>query len=78
MSRKEKFSRAARSYRQQEADDRIYLDRENEETELPARSKKHPSSKNKLSRLYYNVLFILFVALVIFLFWYGNKYYSTS
>jgi len=77
MSRKEKFSRTARNHRQQETDDRIYLDSEDEETKLPARSKKHPSSKNKLSRLYYNLLFILFVALVVFLFWYGNKYYSS-
>ncbi|HIW33686.1 MAG TPA: hypothetical protein IAA29_12960 [Candidatus Paenibacillus intestinavium] len=78
MSRKEKFSRTTRKFRQQETDDRIYLDNDSEETKLPARSKKHPSSKNKLSRIYYNVLFVMFVALVVFLFWYGNKYYSAA
>lgn len=77
MSRKEKFSRTGRDKKQHEADDHIYLDSDTEQLELPARSKKYPSSKHKLTRLYYNILFLMFVALVIFLFWYGKKYTSS-
>lgn len=41
---------------------------------LPPRRKKFPSSLNKVNKWYYNILFVLFVVLVVFLFWYGNTY----
>lgn len=41
---------------------------------LPPRRKKFPSSINKVNKWYYNILFVLFVILVVFLFWYGNTY----
>lgn len=41
---------------------------------LPPRRKKFPSSINKVNKWYYNILFVLFLILVVFLFWYGNTY----
>lgn len=41
---------------------------------LPPRSRKHPSASQKLTRLYYNLLFVLFVCLVAGLFWYGINF----
>jgi len=74
----EKFSRQARSKKHQETGMTIHNElEEHEEAKLPPRTKKHPSSKEKLTKIYYNVVFILFVGLVLFLLWYGNNYYST-
>ncbi|MFF2482129.1 hypothetical protein [Paenibacillus sp. NPDC058071] len=42
--------------------------------QLPSRRQKFPSSAHKITKWYYNVLFILFVSLVAGLFWYGVKY----
>jgi len=73
----EKFSRQAKSKRHQETGITIHNElEENEQDKLPPRTKKYPSSKAKLTRIYYNVVFFLFVALVLFLLWYGNNYYS--
>ncbi|MDQ6418266.1 hypothetical protein RB620_02330 [Paenibacillus sp. LHD-117] len=43
---------------------------------LPPRRKKFPSSIHNVYKWYYNLLFILFLGLVAFLFWYGNKFSS--
>lgn len=80
MSRKEKFSRSARGKVNQhvtEASNIYESETEISVSNLPSRRKTHPSSKVKLTKIYYNILFILFVALVVFLFWYGNKYSIT-
>lgn len=78
MSRKEKFSRASRRYVQQQdgADVRERLgdgDAAGPDA-LPPRRKKFPSSRHKIARWYYNLLFVLFVGLIAFLFWFGNTY----
>lgn len=78
MSRKEKFSRQARRKKQHETGEPIHNEHGEQQSALPPRTKKHPSSKAKLTKLYYNVVFVLFVALVVFLLWYGNNYYSTT
>lgn len=78
MSRKEKFSRSRKNkHHETEAYQYLADDADVPTQELPSRRKKHPSSKNKLTKIYYNVLFVLFVSLVAFLFWYGNKYAYT-
>lgn len=77
MSRKEKFSRSARKSKRHMADIQSEMERDQEQPEaLPSRRKKFPSSKHKMTRIYYNLLFLLFVGLVVFLFWYGNEYTS--
>lgn len=77
MSRKQKFSRANRA-KHHETGRAIHNFEDTEENSLPPRSKKYPSSKGKLTRIYYNVVFVLFVALVLFLLWYGSSYYPTT
>jgi hypothetical protein len=41
---------------------------------LPPRRKVHPSSVQKITKWYYNLLFLLFVCLVAGLFWYGMRF----
>jgi hypothetical protein len=41
---------------------------------LPPRRKKFPSSSQKVTKWYYNLLFFLFLCLVAGLFWYGLKF----
>ncbi|NIK21081.1 hypothetical protein [Paenibacillus lupini] len=41
---------------------------------LPPRRKKHPSNVQKVTKWYYNALFLLFVCLVAGLFWYGIRF----
>ena len=77
MSRKQKFSRANKN-KQLETDIPIHNDVEEQGKTLPPRTKKYPSSKAKLTKVYYNVVFVLFVALVVFLLWYGNNYHSNT
>lgn len=75
MSRKELHSRSARRRKSAEAELRRNVPAgEDGPTELPPRRKKFPSSIHKLYKWYYNLLFLLFVALVVFLFWYGNEF----
>ncbi|MDQ8735488.1 hypothetical protein [Paenibacillus sp. LHD-38] len=75
MSRKEKFgnSRAARQHEETAAPSSIGTN-SNEGEALPPRRKKHPSSNYKVTKWYYNLLFVLFVSLVGGLFWYGLKF----
>jgi hypothetical protein len=75
MSRKEKFgsSRVARQH-EMTAEPSIIGTDSNEGEALPPRRKKHPSSVNKVTKWYYNLLFFLFVCLVGGLFWYGLKF----
>ncbi|MFC6332311.1 hypothetical protein ACFP56_06715 [Paenibacillus septentrionalis] len=75
MSRKEKFSRYNRK-NQHETGIPIHNELEKQGDTLPPRTKKHPSNKAKLTKVYYNVVFFLFVSLVVFLLWYGNNYYN--
>ncbi len=69
MSRKEKFSRTSSRSRE-----RAKLQQQEDTQNLPPRSERFPSSRNTLARWYYNLLFVLFAALVVFLFWYGKRY----
>lgn len=75
MSRKEKFgsSRAARQHERTAEPSGSGTDSIEGET-LPPRRKKHPSSISKVTKWYYNLLFLLFVSLVGGLFWYGLKF----
>lgn len=41
---------------------------------LPPRRKVHPSSVQKVTKWYYNLLFLLFVCLVAGLFYYGLRF----
>lgn len=80
MSRKEKFSRSSRGRgKHQVTDARNFYDNESEirVSDLPSRRKTHHSNKIKVVKIYYNILVVLFVALVIFLFWFGKKYSTT-
>lgn len=74
MSRKEKFSRRSARKMQSKLEKSTPEANNNELIKLPPRSKKFPSSKHKLTKWYYNFLFFLFVCLVAFLFWYGNRF----
>jgi len=79
MSRKEKFSRTSRKARKYKADSYFELEQTKEQPEtLPPRQKKFPSSKQKLTKIYYNVLFVLFIILIAFLFWYGKQYTASQ
>ncbi|OBZ17821.1 MULTISPECIES: hypothetical protein [Bacillales] len=75
MSRKEKFG-SSRGTRQHEMTAEPYSigTDSNEGEALPPRRRKHPSSINKVTKWYYNLLFLLFVCLVGGLFWYGLKF----
>lgn len=44
------------------------------ETGMPPRSSVHPSAKRNLSAWFYRVLVVLFIGLVVYLFWWGNKH----
>lgn len=44
------------------------------ETGMPPRSSVHPSAAHSLSRWFYRALVVLFVALVAYLLWWGNKH----
>ncbi|MFF2090144.1 hypothetical protein [Paenibacillus sp. NPDC058174] len=75
MSRVEKFGRSRRRQQHEKAaapprNDTVT----NAEAQLPPRRKKFPSQAPKITKWYYNVLFLLFVSLVAGLFWYGIKY----
>ncbi|MFD2115992.1 hypothetical protein ACFSTH_04500 [Paenibacillus yanchengensis] len=74
MSRKEKFSRANRKKRIKKQFIEAATSAIETTEEMPARSKKHPSSKQQMTKLFYNTLFVLFVLLVIVLFWYGLEH----
>lgn len=43
-------------------------------TALPPRRKKYPSSAQKVTKWYYNLIVVLFLGLVAALFYYGIKY----
>ncbi|CAM3968677.1 hypothetical protein L1N85_03905 [Paenibacillus alkaliterrae] len=75
MSRKEKF-RSSRASIQQEKTAMPFnagTDPSVDEA-LPPRRQKFPSSNQKVTKWYYNFLFLLFVCLVGGLFWYGLKF----
>ncbi len=75
MSRKERFGSRREGLQQAKAK------ASDEETtagshdgELPPRRKKFPSSSQRVTKWYYNLLFFLFVCLVAGLFWYGVRF----
>ncbi|MFD0586870.1 hypothetical protein ACFQZE_02555 [Paenibacillus sp. GCM10027627] len=76
MSRKDRHSRSSKKIETEKVGEFTSLTEEGETNQLPPRRKKFPSSLNKVHKWYYNLLFILFVCLVVFLFWYGNKFSS--
>jgi len=78
MSRVEKFGRSRRTAQTTDGDNSTTnaVDKmnKNEAAKLPPRRKKFPSSGQKAAKWFYNLLFVIFVGLVVFLFWYGNKF----
>ncbi|MGO4544246.1 hypothetical protein AB4Z29_05575 [Paenibacillus sp. 2TAB23] len=75
MSRKEKFGNSRGNRQQDKAANSLSIGTDSNEGEaLPPRRKKHPSSNYKVTKWYYNLLFVLFVSLVAGLFWYGTKF----
>lgn len=44
------------------------------ETGMPPRSTVHPSARRHLSRWFYRALVVLFVALVVYLLWWGRRH----
>lgn len=74
MSRVEKYSRH-KIKTQHETDTQVNHEM-NIEGDLPPRTKTHVSSKQKLTRFYYNLIFVFFLALVVALFIYGYKHTS--
>lgn len=77
MSRKQKFSRSSavrKQARAAEPEPSVIEDDSIDVQKLPPRRVKFPSSIHKVTKWYYNLLFILFVGLVVALFWYGNKF----
>lgn len=44
------------------------------ETGMPPRSSVHPAAGRNMSRWFYRVLVVLFVALVAYLLWWGNRH----
>ena len=43
------------------------------EQDMPSRRSKYPSSRNKMTQLFYRLLIVLFVALVVVLLYYGKN-----
>lgn len=75
MSRKVKYGSSRASSQQEGTAEPFSIGTESIEGEtLPPRRKKHPSSIYKVTKWYYNLLFLLFVCLVSGLFWYGLKF----
>jgi hypothetical protein len=74
MSRKERFSRTAAKQHKKAAVPPMQGTGAIDSEKLPPRSKKFPSSIHKVTKWYYNLLFLLFVCLVGGLFWYGLKF----
>ncbi|MBD2869623.1 hypothetical protein [Paenibacillus arenilitoris] len=75
MSRKERFGRSSASKRHEKAAAPHDQGTESQAGEsLPPRRLKFPSSAQKVTKWYYNLLFLLFVCLVSGLFWYGLKF----
>lgn len=75
MSRKEKFGNSRATGQQEKAAQPSSIGMESNELEaLPPRRKKFPSSAQKVTKWYYNLLFVMFVCLVGGLFWYGVKF----
>ena len=76
MSRVEKYSRH-KPKQQPETDLQVnhesYI-HTSDEMDIPPRTKKYVSSKQKLTRFYYNLIFIFFIILVVALFIYGYKH----
>lgn len=54
------------------------IDKAPGEGQLVSRRKKHPSNKQKMAKLYYNLLFVLFLCLVAALFYWGNEYMASN
>lgn len=76
MSRKLRHGRSAGKQKSEQRNDMTNTASSEDEAplNLPPRRKKFPSSIQKVNKWYYNILFVLFVGLVAFLFWYGNTY----
>lgn len=75
MSRKERHSRLGKGRRSEAPEGYSGEQAEgDEQKKLPSRRQKFPSSIHKIYKWYFNLLFVLFIGLVVFLFWYGNKF----
>lgn len=74
MSRVEKFGRSKKREQRNKTKKTPAAKAPASNHVLPPRRDKHPSSNQKVTKWYYNLLFVLFVCLVAALFWYGMKY----
>lgn len=77
MSRVKKFgSSSGKAYGQDTANEPSGsgIDSKDDAAALPPRRKKYPSSAQKLTKWYYNLIIVLFLGLVAALFFYGVKY----
>ncbi|WP_036709827.1 hypothetical protein [Paenibacillus pinihumi] len=72
MSRKERFRSRGRARRARTAENF----EEQQGDELPSRKNKHVSTRQQLTKLYYNLLIVLFVCLVVGLLIYGRSAYG--
>lgn len=78
MSRIERHSRSSRTRQSDKAGEMTIIAAAGDDSpqQLPPRRKKFPSSRYKANKWYFHILFALFLSLVAFLFWYGNKFSS--
>ncbi|MBJ6363491.1 hypothetical protein ACFOQM_19905 [Paenibacillus sp. GCM10012307] len=72
MSRKERFRGRGRAGRGR----KMEINEQQVGEELPSRKNKHVSTKRQLTKLYYNLLIVLFVCLVVGLVLYGRSAYE--
>ncbi|MFD0958784.1 hypothetical protein [Paenibacillus chungangensis] len=77
MNRREKYSRSRKEPVNIHAKKQSVVSKEavsSEDRALPSRRIKFPSSTNKISKWYYNIMIVLFLVLVVCLFWYGTTF----
>lgn len=74
MSRKEKFGSSSASRHHDRTAEPSGIETNSDEGPLPPRRRKYPSSAQKATKWYYNLIVFLFLFLVIGLFWYGKKF----
>jgi len=75
MSRVEKYGRSKQAGQTSKAEAKHAAEAgKDKEPKLPPRRKKYPSSAQTVTKWFYNLLIVVFVGLVVFLFWYGIKF----
>ncbi|QHW30216.1 hypothetical protein GZH47_04740 [Paenibacillus rhizovicinus] len=81
MSRVQKFSRKKDASQVLTVDESAAaleaewgLETNEEAGQLPPRGRTHPSNRQQMSRWFYRILIVLFIALLIGLLWWGRQY----